>query len=102
MTEPDSEEGRTSWRQQTITISQWKLLGLVLAAGSMLAFIGLALAAIPTALLGFNELQTVLACFVILTAISMARLVFDLHRLVRARARRRRLSARDDEDEEGA
>jgi hypothetical protein len=101
VTEPEKEEGRTRWHRRTVTMSRSSLVVLVLGAGAIVAIVGLAIAAIPMALFGYEGLQAVLAVGVILAAAAVTRLLLDLRRHLRVRARHRRLSAsRDDEDED--
>ena len=89
-----------SWWRRTVTISQWSLLGMVLGTGAIVAVAGLATAAILMLLLGDKELEAVLATGVILAAMAVARLLLDLRRLLRVRARHRRMSRPDDAEED--
>jgi hypothetical protein len=82
-------------------MSRSSLLVLILGAGALVAIAGLAIAAIPMALFGYEGLQAVLAVGVILAAAAVTRLLIDLRRQLRVRARHRRLAAsRGDGDDD--
>jgi len=100
VTEPDREEAGTSWLRRTVTVSRWSLLGLMLGTGAIVAIAGLASAAILMVLLGNRQLESVLAIGVILAVMAVARLLLDLRRLIRVRARHRRMSAGESDDED--